>query len=164
MIQHNHKMVIAGDLSEMCERFNPYLLGIVTVTDILIFSAYVSFAVCLALGWKFIKPHFPKMQIIWFGLCAFVASCGIQHLLRTIGLWRAGYWWYLEAYWSIWVSVVSLFTAYIVFATYRKLKKARSLRLALAITANVLKPKTLSEQLEDARKMQSLINEMRGNN
>ena len=74
----------------MCFLWDPYLLWLHVISDILIFSAYYS----IPLGLVYFARRRKDIEFRWLFVmfAAFILACGTTHLLDAWNVWNADYW------------------------------------------------------------------------
>lgn len=119
-----------------CYLWEPALVGIHVVSDILIGLAYLSISISLYLLIRKIKMPFSPI-VLSFGV--FIGACGLTHFVEVWNLWNADYWFggwvkVLTALASVitGLALIRLSPKMVAFATAAKISEERGVKLAAA--------------------------------
>lgn len=138
-----------------CYLWEPALVGIHVVSDLLIGFAYLSISILLYLLIRKIKMPFSPI-VLAFGV--FIGACGLTHFVEVWNLWNADYWF------GGWVKVItaaaSVLTGFalfrlspkiVAFAAAAKLSDERGIKLEAAYADMEKRVQERTKDLEAAK-------------
>ncbi|HEX4919033.1 MAG TPA: ATP-binding protein [Limnobacter sp.] len=90
-----------------CINWDPFLLGLHVVSDVLIAVAY--FSIPVSLIWISKRQNLGSLQKFYYLFALFILACGITHVIGVLTLWKPLY--LLEGYAKAFTALVSIATA-----------------------------------------------------
>ncbi|QFY43858.1 PAS domain S-box protein [Candidatus Methylospira mobilis] len=125
-----------------CLSWNPALLSLHVLSDVIIALSYYSIPVCLA---YFVRRRkdLPYRRLFWmFGL--FIVACGTTHLLATIIIWVPLYW--LDGFAK---AITALFSAVTAVAMVWIIPRALQLPTSVQLEAEIAERKKAQQEQQE---------------
>ncbi|HEX4878968.1 MAG TPA: ATP-binding protein [Limnobacter sp.] len=90
-----------------CINWDPFLLGLHVISDLMIAVAY--FSIPVSLIWISKRQNLGNLQKFYYLFALFILACGITHVIGVLTLWQPLY--LLEGYAKAFTALVSIATA-----------------------------------------------------